>query len=77
MIKAKANTASPNRSKKGYTISWGGIILLQNSVSPNPPIVWDTKCCRKIMYPPKDQRRGYTILQDTLFRVTPKLEQPV
>ena len=23
------------------------------------------------MYPPKDQRRGYSILQDTLFRVTP------
>ena len=45
--------------------------MLQHSAPPNSPIVWDAKCCRKIMHPPKDQRRGYTIYGDALFPITP------
>ena len=40
----------PIDQRRGYTISWGGgALFCWKILYPlTPPIVWDTKCCRKI-----------------------------
>ena len=39
--------------------------------SPNPPIVWELKCCLQYNHSPKEQRRGCKILREWKYRVTP------
>ena len=55
---------------RGYTFFMGIHYFAAKFCIPLPPVVLNTKCCRKIMHPPKDQRKGYTVYGDALFRVT-------